>query len=263
MRELSKREYSGNKIYELVTDAYSCSVTTYTPSSFDTSRHYHPNAHLSFVLRGGCLEKKKNTYSRNPGKTIYYDPGEHHQICEMADESIHVNIDFENHFFSEDLTFEDIRMTCNSDPSLSLTLIKLYHELYVQDNLSAAGIELLILSIFYKNHQILNLKNKPEWIYEIKDYLHDTWDKPLCLETISDLFSVHKVTVSKYFTHYFGCTPSEYLRILKIQKATSLIIHTSQSLTDIAFECGFSDQSHFVRTFKSYTGFIPKKFRQV
>ncbi|MFV8347795.1 AraC family transcriptional regulator [Flavobacterium sp. ZB4P13] len=37
----------------------------------------------------------------------------------------------------------------------------------------------------------------------------------------------------------------------------------SASLTDISFECGFADQSHFIRTFKQQTGFLPKKFQNL
>jgi AraC family transcriptional regulator len=53
----------------------------------------------------------------------------------------------------------------------------------------------------------------------------------------------------------------EYLRKLKVQKSIALIKNSELPLTEIAYLCGFSDQSHFTKVFKETLGFLPKEFR--
>lgn len=80
MITLEKGQYSGNKIREIIHDLFITSVTSYSPSDFNTKRHSHPNTHLSFVLKGGCEEQKKDKYDRKPLSTTFYNSFEPHQI---------------------------------------------------------------------------------------------------------------------------------------------------------------------------------------
>jgi AraC family transcriptional regulator len=52
------------------------------------------------------------------------------------------------------------------------------------------------------------------------------------------------------------------MRKLKIDKALSLVKSGEESLTSVAYECGFADQSHFIRTFKQMTGFLPAMYQK-
>jgi len=53
------------------------------------------------------------------------------------------------------------------------------------------------------------------------------------------------------------------MRRVKIDKSLHLIKQQHATLTEIALRCGFADQSHFIRTFKAATGFLPKEFKKV
>ena len=79
---------------------------------------------------------------------------------------------------------------------------------------------------------------------------------------MSAIFKLHPVTLSRQFHNYFSCTLGEYIRKLKIAKAITLIKSTKNPLTEIAYQCGF-DQSHFIRSFKQLTGFLPMSFRKL
>ena len=47
----------------------------------------------------------------------------------------------------------------------------------------------------------------------------------------------------------------------RIKKSTNLLLTTNYSLTQIAFECGFSSQSYFSYVFKRHYGVSPSKYR--
>jgi AraC-like DNA-binding protein len=68
------------------------------------------------------------------------------------------------------------------------------------------------------------------------------------------------VFLRKYRNRY-GLTPHSSLTDARIRQSLSLM-REGGSLTDIALDCGFSDQSHFIRQFKRYTGIRPSKYRK-
>ncbi len=59
------------------------------------------------------------------------------------------------------------------------------------------------------------------------------------------------------FKRYVGVTPNIFSRTLKINYSLSLISLKMESLSDISYLLGFSDQSHFSNCFKEYMQFTP------
>lgn len=67
----------------------------------------------------------------------------------------------------------------------------------------------------------------------------------------------HKHMVSLFKTHV-GCTPKELLNILRFQKAIKqLELNKEVSWAQVADDCGFYDQSHFIANFKVFSGYTP------
>ena len=66
------------------------------------------------------------------------------------------------------------------------------------------------------------------------------------------------------FKNTFGITPNEYVIRGKIEKAKQIIQTSSQkSITQIAYELGYSDSSYFSKQFKSHTGYTPREFEKL
>jgi AraC-like DNA-binding protein len=58
-----------------------------------------------------------------------------------------------------------------------------------------------------------------------------------------------------------GMNTEEVLRYKKYLHAVHLIHHTDLSLTKIAYQSHFSDQSHFIKSFKTYTDMTPGEYK--
>ena len=140
-------------------------------------------------------------------------------------------------------------------------MTKIYKELLLQDDFSNIGIETSVLSLFDAHQQILNLKQIPLWVVIAKDYIWENWNTNICLDNLALVCGVHKITISKYFAKYTGSTLSSYQRLIRLIHAADMIKSNKYSLTEIAFICGFADQSHFIRFFKMFAGFLPKQFQ--
>lgn len=71
----------------------------------------------------------------------------------------------------------------------------------------------------------------------------------------------------KHFIHLFkkktGISPKKYQRLYRFNKALEMM-QTSESLSysDISFNCNFYDQAHFIRDFRSFSGFSPGEYVQ-
>ncbi len=68
--------------------------------------------------------------------------------------------------------------------------------------------------------------------------------------------------VQRLFNEYVGIPPKKYFEIKKIESAIKLF-KTSLNLTEIAYSSGYYDQSHFINSFKNYTGLLPGEFKKI
>jgi AraC-like DNA-binding protein len=72
----------------------------------------------------------------------------------------------------------------------------------------------------------------------------------------------------RHFTEMFrrgiGVTPKAFLKIMRFQKAVKTIDAASvPDWRDIAFDCGFYDQAHFINDFKHFSGFTPEQYAKI
>ena len=82
-------------------------------------------------------------------------------------------------------------------------------------------------------------------------------------ENIKALASKYDLTpryIQKLFLQYTGVTPKIYHKINRFQLSLKQVAKKESSLTSIAYDCGYFDQSHFIREFKSFTGVTPSDY---
>lgn len=68
---------------------------------------------------------------------------------------------------------------------------------------------------------------------------------------------------ARAFRYSTGVPPHQWLIQRRVDRAKDLMRTTSSPLVEIAFACGFSDQSHFTRVFSQVTGKTPSQWRHV
>jgi AraC-like DNA-binding protein len=81
------------------------------------------------------------------------------------------------------------------------------------------------------------------------------------IEELNDLLFKSYRSTHRYFVNQLQTTPKEYLQIRKVREAMPLILKNIP-LIEIAFLLNFTDQSHFIKTFKKYTNITPSQFKQ-
>ncbi|EJL74020.1 helix-turn-helix domain-containing protein [Chryseobacterium populi] len=221
--------------------------------------HSHEHAHLTLVLDGGNREQRRGAeYQLTAGQVIFYHSDEVHKNDHTLFPSRNINLEIRPEFFAKyeltEVQFAEAIKFHNINASLILRVFK--EAEFNEDALTDHVAELLISPLNKK------YKVPPKWIRELHQLLNDNWQETPSLHTLATIVNVHPTTISKYFSQYFGCTLSQYLRKLKIERAIPLL-RDKFSISEISYICGFADQSHFIRTFKTETGILPKAFRKL
>lgn len=85
--------------------------------------------------------------------------------------------------------------------------------------------------------------------------------KGLSIEELSGYVFISQRQLEREFKEKVGITPKHYLRIMRLNEAQRLLNdHHPMNLTSIAYQCGYFDQAHFIRDFRSITGEVPSIF---
>lgn len=81
------------------------------------------------------------------------------------------------------------------------------------------------------------------------------------IENVAERHGITARYLQKIFVQQTGLTPKLYAKINRFQNSLVLLGRQDQSLTSVAYSSGYFDQSHFIREFKSFTGFSPSRFK--
>ena len=85
--------------------------------------------------------------------------------------------------------------------------------------------------------------------------------RPIPLDEIADKVSMTVPAFCRYFKKVTGKTFTQFVNEFRIVHATKLLAENPTSITDICFESGFNNFSHFNKLFKKFTGKSPLKYR--
>jgi len=141
---------------------------------------------------------------------------------------------------------------------------RLFQECQRRKDCCEATLEALTLDIlsYAGRRAIAEGRKRPSWLDRICTLIDDTYTGSVSLTVLAKEAGVHPVHVSRAFHRFCGCTIGDKIRRLRLQRACALMANSRLSLSTIAFEAGFSDQSHFVRVFRRSLRTTPGLYRQ-
>ncbi len=97
------------------------------------------------------------------------------------------------------------------------------------------------------------------WLARVRERLHDdeAWTD---LATLADEARLSRFQVLRAFKRHYGLSPHDYQVGVRVMKARKLLRSSKLSAAEVALECGFADQSHFIRCFKRIVGTTPRSY---
>ncbi|NMH87688.1 helix-turn-helix transcriptional regulator [Flavivirga sp. Y03] len=97
--------------------------------------------------------------------------------------------------------------------------------------------------------------------YTFREIIEAHYYSNITLEELATLNNQSLSTFKREFKRVYKKSPATFLREKKLEKSIELLSSTNLRATDIAYDCGFTDVSHFSKTFKLKYGVSPTKYK--
>lgn len=122
-----------------------------------------------------------------------------------------------------------------------------------------------VVSSFIKKHSdsfipFENLYSSKPIINKTIEYINDNIEYELSVSSLSEIANLSLYYFIRVFKKETGLTPKEYIINQRIKRAKELILKNI-TLSHVALQSGFYDQSHMLKYFKSYTGLTPSLYK--
>ncbi|MGH8104943.1 MAG: helix-turn-helix transcriptional regulator, partial [Arenimonas sp.] len=245
------------------------SIAELTPTvpEHDVETHTHDDAHFLLLMDGQYLSSAHGMPEIcNETAIVMNPPGTRHRDCFRGNHGRFLTLSMSGEDWraaTQDFPVGDYAL--RMDATALLSAYRIWRELHQWDDASALNIEAEAHTLFSEAH-IANKKFEcpaPAWLARTRELLRDNCHETPRFSELATTADLHPVYFARAFRHRFGCSPGEYLRRCRLERATGLLRDKRLSLIDIAMQCGFVDQSHFNHGFRQAYRVSPGEFRQM
>ncbi|MHC0466728.1 HTH-type transcriptional activator RhaS [Kosakonia cowanii] len=119
-----------------------------------------------------------------------------------------------------------------------------------------------LLVLLRRSSQQAEMGNSDARLNQLLLWLEDHFAEDVCWASLAERFTLSLRTLHRQLKQTTGMTPQRYLNRLRLIKARHMLRHSDESVTDIAFRCGFGDSNHFSTLFRREFSWSPRDIRQ-
>jgi len=203
----------------------------------------------------------------NPTQCLAFQPK-----AELIEEAVYdyytktndLEIEKEDQFdFSTDLLMRDEAILHTVDHLMRLFSENNEHrDLFI--SMSTKELIIRILQSKARRAFLNNFYKRENRMTHVATYIKENIFNPISIQDLSQEAHMSRSNFFNLFKHTFGITPNEYIIRQKIEKAKAIISSSShQSITQIAYQLGYSDSSYFSKQFKRVTGYTPRQYESL
>ena len=225
-----------------------------------------PNQFLSFSKDKGFLAKCHNFFIETSGKQrdlskemefigVFIFP-------EQVEEIMDINLSNSNHSVNYNIKRVDIDSLFTSYKN-SINLLLDNPEIADEDMIKLKLKEIIILisksqhlSVLDFLTSIFNLTHT-----EFKSIIKNNIYSNLSIKDFAVLCNMSLSSFKRKFTKVYSESPNKYIKRMKLEKASKLLLNTDLLISEIAYDCSFDTISSFNRSFKLHFNISPTKFR--
>ncbi|EAV4775265.1 AraC family transcriptional regulator [Salmonella enterica] len=230
-------------------------------------RHSHPQLSLGAIIAGEtrCISNEQE-YLLRPGELILIPPQSPHSCNPLHERprSYHIL------YLDADWCLTQLpHLPANSrlhttQPQLqNPQLFQLYQQIVTSiTQQQTAGLPALIIHLL-RALPLQSADAEPPCAIsrQLVARLVSNLQEPPTLDTLAQEFALRKETLIRTFKQDTGLTPVSFTNMARIEYARHRL-RAGDDIADVAYQTGFADQSHFHKTFVSYTAATPRQYAQ-
>lgn len=261
------------------------SIHYFKKNSHNTELHCHdavqviiPLEHASFELFWSMENKKTESKPLTSGDICIIPPLLEHSAR-------WTNAHFVNLYIPTSFIYESAMQNYDKDEELFNTQIGIsdsfiyligatvrqHFLMHDSDNFKFFDALLVVLSNYLLNNCTIEIEEPIEFngidqipcekIRNAIIYMTIRLDQSISVEEIAHAVDMSQYHFMRTFKEMMGLSPAKYHTLLRIDKAKELL-GKQQNIVDIAYDLGYSSQSHFSNVFTKTVGATPRKFQQ-
>jgi AraC-like DNA-binding protein len=131
-------------------------------------------------------------------------------------------------------------------------LIQILQELASTKEYTLLNAESVALAIDSNDYRRINMINK---------FVSENFYRQIKLSEVSKLTGLTESSFSRFFKKVTGKTFITFLNEFHIQKACVLLTDKKKNISEVMFQSGFNEPTHFTRVFRKYTSITPKDYQ--
>ena len=245
--------------------------------------HCHPYFELFYTDSGSCsFFIDNNMYDLHRGDFLLIPPQVYHYTryqygpcrrsniffraqdvsCEVKDLLPHGE-----NFFSETRIFQMPEAHCDYMTAL---ITRMLREEKIDDERSEPMLKMLLGELFllcgrectFLEDMPADIHTTDRQIVKAAQFMGDHYMEEITAADIAAAAGYSPNYLSRKFREAAGTGVHEYLTFIRLQHAARELISTDDSVTEIAFRCGFSDGNYFKDAFKKNFGVTPRAYRK-
>ena len=234
--------------------------------------HWHENLEMLYFLEGDCKVINGNEELQvEAGDIVVFNSEALHcvKITNGPTKYILINLDA-NYFGAMGFKIGDTNIQkIIRDKKISDIFEKALKEKeealpYYRESIKTMMLEALV--IIFRNYLADDLQddensNKLRLVKKVVKYIKRHYDEDLSVEKISEHCGYSRFYISKTFKEITGYTVIWYINAARIEKAKSLLKSGDLSMSEIATQCGFVNQSYFGKVFKRLESISPHEYK--
>lgn len=166
---------------------------------------------------------------------------------------------------SGDAAFEELS-ACYKEIEQMLRQMKEQKNMFYL-NIKAKMLELIAVAYKYDllTRQVREGREEAGTVENLKkvlQYIGEHYSSPIRLSELAELVNMNEQYFCRYFKKNIGKTITEYINVIRVEKAATALAETEDKIIDIAAACGFDNTGYFIRRFKKEKGMTPSEYRK-
>jgi AraC-like DNA-binding protein len=238
--------------------------------------HFHDTFAIGVVESGATrLSTRRGEWVARAGTILAFSPGEIHGAEPLSEGGYTYRMVYPTALFMRAIGIDHPRLDSASplfrvpvidDPSLGRQLQRAHVPL--MDGISLASAESQLVTslrrLVARWGTDVRSTDEPDGAHRAVveralDFLHERFTQKVSLATLAEVCGMSPFHLIRVFRRVLGVPPYAYLVQLRVNRAQAMLCE-GWSLADVAYSCGFADQSHLTRTFKNAVGVPPGKY---
>lgn len=254
-------------------------------SNTSLGKHYHNGYQIIFVTEGIAVFTIDNKVYECPKNTLIF-------LNNLEEHTMEIK---ESPYARYDLIFDSLFLDNIIMDALLLSIFKIRNEYFRHaisireedlDYVSNIFLEfkklnknkgdfwhIRFISLFlefilylYENYQeafpIEDINKKNKIILDVHSYIDNNFTSNFTIDELAAEFYISKYHLIRSFKAITGYTIKQYIILKRITLAKDYLYFTNKNILDISLECGFNDQSNFIKAFKDRENMTPLQFRK-